>query len=405
LTSGLPGLGGAIKILPEDFVVEELPATVPSGEGEHLYLWIEKRGQETPEVAAALARAFSVPPGDVGYAGLKDRQAVTRQWFSVPVSRSSPSPLDVLDLPGARVLETSRHGQKLRSGALRGNRFWIKLRGVQNRAALEPVLQVLRETGVPNWFGPQRFGRRGDNAALGAALIGIGTHPLAARAQRDRFLRKMALSALQSELFNRLLSARVTEGRLAELETGDVVLVPEDRRPVVARDGSLAPRVASFEAKVTGPMFGSKMLAAGGVPGEREARALEQAGLQLDLFARGGGELLGTRRPYRFQLEGVEVREEADGLVLSFDLPAGGYATSVLRELTREPDLPPPPLAGELASPPSRDALELASPPPRDALELASPPPRDAGEGRVGVPPIDLPTPESPDDAPESSDT
>jgi tRNA pseudouridine13 synthase len=277
-------------------VVEELPEVIPCGEGEHLYLWVEKRGRDTPEVAQALAKAFSVSPRDVGYAGLKDRQAVTRQWFSVPVSQSAAAST-VLDIPGARVLETSRHGHKLRTGALRGNRFWIMLRGVRNRGALEPLLELLLARGVPNWFGPQRFGRRGDNALLGAALIGAASHPLAARAQRDAFLRKLALSALQSELFNRLLAARVSEGRLGALELGDVVLVPEDPRPLVARDDSLGGRVAAFEAAVTGPMFGSKMLEAEGVPAAREQEVLEQAGLRREMFGRGGRELRGTRRP------------------------------------------------------------------------------------------------------------
>jgi tRNA pseudouridine13 synthase len=332
VTAALPGLGGTTKILPEDFVVEELPDVIPCGEGEHLYLWVEKRGRDTPEVAQELARALSVSPRDVGYAGLKDRQAVTRQWFSLP-AHTAPAKFDI---PGARVLATSRHGHKLRSGALRGNRFWIRLRGVRDRSALEPLLDQLVAAGVPNWFGPQRFGRHGDNAILGAALIGAGSHPLVARATRDAFLRKMALSAVQSELFNRLLAARVREGRLAELEAGDVVLVPEDQRPFVARDDSLVARVASFEAAVTGPMFGSKMLAAEGAPAGREREALEEAGLQPEVFTRGGRELRGTRRPYRFELEGVDLREEPDGLVLSFDLPAGGYATSILRELTRQ---------------------------------------------------------------------
>jgi len=320
-------------------VVEELPEVIPGGEGQHLYLWLEKRGRDTPEVAQALARAFSVSPREVGYAGLKDRQAVTRQWFSVPTALSLAD-ANALALPGVRVLETSRHSHKLRTGALRGNRFWIRLRGVRNRAALEPLLELLVARGVPNWFGPQRFGRRGDNALLGAALIGAGTHPLAARAQRDAFLRKLALSALQSELFNRLLAARVSEGRLGALEPGDVILVPEDQRPLLVRDDALddalAGRVAAFDAAVTGPMFGSKMREAEGVPDAREQAVLEQSGVTREMFARGGRELRGTRRPYRFKLSGVDLHEEPDGLVLAFDLPAGGYATSILRELTRE---------------------------------------------------------------------
>jgi tRNA pseudouridine13 synthase len=310
---------------------------IPCGEGEHLYLWLEKRGRDTPEVAQALAKAFSVSPREVGYAGLKDRHAVTRQWFSVPTPSSDTG---ALAIPGARVLAHSRHAHKLRTGALRGNRFWIRLRGARDRGALEPLLDRLLALGVPNWFGPQRFGRRGDNAILGAALIGAGSHPLSPRAQRDGFLRKLALSAFQSELFNRLLAARVSEGRLGALEPGDVVMVPEDQRPLLVRtlgrDDALSGRVAAFEAAVTGPMFGSKMREAEGVPAGREQAVLEQSGLRRELFARGGRELRGTRRSYRFKLEGVDVREEPDGLVLSFDLPAGGYATSVLRELTRE---------------------------------------------------------------------
>jgi tRNA pseudouridine13 synthase len=171
-------------------------------------------------------------------------------------------------------------------------------------------------------------------------LLGAGEHPLASRAKRDRFLRRMALSALQSEIFNRLLAQRVREGRLAGLEVGDLVAVPEDDRPVLVADDSWAARVGSFDAAVTGPMFGTRMPAAQGEPGGREQRALAEAGLVPDLLARGGNELRGTRRPYRFKLGEVDLREASEGLVLSFDLPSGGYATSVLRELTRSPDAP-----------------------------------------------------------------
>lgn len=337
VTADLPGLGAALKVLPEDFEVEELPAFPLSGEGEHLYLWIEKRGRDTPEVARDLAQALGVALREVGYAGLKDRQALTRQWFSAPV-RACPVELSIA---GVRLLGSTRHAHKLRTGVLRGNRFSVRLRGTHDAVAAQRVLEMLQQRGVPNWFGPQRFGRHSDNAVLGAALIGVGSHPLAAKAARDAFLRKLSLSALQSELFNRLLSDRVAQRRLREVEPGDVLLVPEDDRPFVAGDPApLAARVACGEALVTGPMFGPRMLAAREVPGAREAATLGEAGLSLSQFERGGRELRGTRRPYRLGVGAIDVREEQEALLLSFDLPAGGYATSILRELARHCEAP-----------------------------------------------------------------
>ena len=323
---------------PEDFEVDELAAFEPSGQGEHLYVRVEKQGRETLEVARALAQRAAISLRDVGYAGLKDRQALTRQWFSLP----RRDEMDDLGLEGVRILSQTRHSQKLRTGVLRGNRFRIRARGTTDVASARAILERLATEGVPNWFGAQRFGRRGDNALLGGALIGLGSHPSARQVSHDPFLRRLALSALQSELFNRLLAARVAEGRLDGLESGDVLEAPEDPRPIVA--AVVQPwqaRVAAFDVHVTGPMFGSRMTTPTGVPAEREAAELEAAGIERLAFARGGKEMQGTRRPYRVKLEGLTVEAEADALRLGFDLPAGAYATSIIRELTRAPESAP----------------------------------------------------------------
>jgi tRNA pseudouridine13 synthase len=323
------------KVRPEDFEVEELPDFSPSGEGEHLYVFVEKRGRETLEVARALGQAGGVSLRDVGYAGLKDRQALTRQWFSLPAKTLAP-----ITMEGVTVLSQTRHSQKLRTGVLRGNRFRVRVRGTTDLAGAKLLLDRLSLVGVPNWFGPQRFGRRSDNAVLGAALIGVGEHPSTQQVTHDPFLRKLALSALQSELFNRLLATRVVEGRLGELEAGDLLEAPEDPRPIVATDPTpWRSRVEAFEVAVTGPMFGARMTLPTGVPAEREAAVLEEAGIARVSFARGGQEMRGTRRAYRIRPEGLSATAEADALMLTFDLPAGSYATSILRELTRAPEM------------------------------------------------------------------
>ena len=333
-TPGLPGAGGLAKVAPEDFEVEELPAYAPCGSGEHLYLWIEKRGRETREVAQAVARALSVPEREVSWAGLKDRQALSRQWLSV---RTPASPASV-EGDGFRALALSRHQNKLRPGHLKGNRFTVLLRGAAGVEAARDVLAALVRGGAPNWFGAQRFGRDGDNAALGLALLGRGGHPALERARRDRFLRKLALSALQSELFNRVLARRLAESALDRAESGDLLQKGDDGRgPLFLCESTEAdaPRVAAFEVSPTGPMFGPRMRRPAGEPARREAAVLAEAGLDEALFERGGGETEGTRRPLRVRPADAAAEEAPEGLRISFSLPPGAYATAVLREITK----------------------------------------------------------------------
>lgn len=319
-----------MKAAPEDFEVEELPAYEPCGEGEHLFLWVEKRGLSTPEAAKVLARHLGVPEREVSWAGLKDRQAVARQWMCVPARGAGRA--EGLEHPSLRVLRAERHRNKLRSGHLRGNRFSLRIRGAREPGAVREVLSALAAAGVPNYFGEQRFGREAKNAEMGKALLLGG--PAAART--DRLRRKLYLSAFQSLLFNRALAARVRSGTMARVLLGDVLKRGDSGGEFVCRDVSAdQPRVDRFEVSPSGPLFGPKMLPAASEVAEAEAELLAEEGVRLEDFARGGGETKGGRRPYRVRLEEPEASEDGSDLLIRFALPAGSYATVVMRELMK----------------------------------------------------------------------
>ncbi|MFL5358629.1 tRNA pseudouridine(13) synthase TruD [Archangium sp.] len=331
LTEDVPGCGGAFKLVPEDFEVEELPAYEPSGEGEHLYLWVEKRGRDTRELVKALAGALGVDEGDIGVAGMKDRQAITRQLLSVP-AKAEPRVADFA-LEGVRVLWTRRHGNKLRTGHLKGNRFRLRLRGVKDVGAARESFTRLGARGVPNYFGDQRFGREGDNADFGRLLV------LGQRLPRrpDKFQRKLYLSAFQSRLFNRALVERLRAGTFDTALLGDVLRREDSGGLFVCEAPEVdGPRVASFEVSPAGPLFGPKMTAATHAVAEAEAKLLADEGVTLDDFKRGGDETQGGRRPYRVRLGNPALEVEGEDLVLTFELPKGSYATEVLHELLKD---------------------------------------------------------------------
>jgi tRNA pseudouridine13 synthase len=338
-TAGCPGSGGRLKVAPEDFRVDEVPAYLPAGAGPHLYLHVEKRGRTTRDVIRALARILGVGERDAGYAGLKDRAAVTTQWLSFPVARDPDAAS--LQGDGFRVLAASRHQNKLRPGHARGNAFQVVVRGGDLGAA-QGCAGALARAGLPNFFGPQRFGQDGANAALGRALLSADPPPEARRAARDRFLRRFALSALQSELFNRWLAERMADGLLAVALAGDVLKKLESGGVFVCEVPELdGPRVAAFELSPAGPMFGHQLRPrSAGVPAEREARVLAAAGLSLADFERGGDEAAGTWRAARLPVE-VALSPLPDGYLARFALPRGSYATVVMRELMKaDADLP-----------------------------------------------------------------
>ena len=341
LTPELPGTGGLTRVTEEDFRVEELPLYEPAGDGPHLYLEVEKRGRTTPEVARELAAALGAAERDVGYAGLKDKRAVAVQRFSVPLPpRIEPAEslrrAAALEGQGFRALSASRHHNKLKPGHLRGNRFTITVRGAVSGALArgEAVCARLLAQGAANLFGPQRFGKRGDNAALGHAILMRA--PAGRRASRDRFLRRMALSALQAELFNRCLGARIADGLFAEALAGDVLKKRATGGLFVCEDEAAdGPRVASGEVDPCGPLPGHELYAARGPALAREEAVLASTGIDPKSFAAGGDQMRGTRRPYRIPLEELSIRSDGDILILQFVLPKGSYALCVLREVMK----------------------------------------------------------------------
>jgi tRNA pseudouridine13 synthase len=328
LTPDLPGVGGRIKVEPADFEVEEIPAYEPSGTGEHLYLWIEKTDMGAEYFARQVARRLNIPNSEVGTAGLKDRRAVTRQWVSVPAT-CEPQ-LAQLDGDGIRVLNVSRHSNKLKPGHLKGNRFRVFVRDA-TPADVEPILNRVRELGLPNFYGPQRFGRDGETAALGMAMLkGEPTKV------RNPFLRKLALSAAQSLLFNDYLARRMADGLFRTVLAGDVMAKWPAGGMFTATDVPTEQR--RFDARETvtaGPMFGRKTFPAHAGAADREAAVLETAGLSRASFDGFGKLVMGTRRHNLVYVEDLSATWEAEGLRLTFALPAGSYATVLLREVMK----------------------------------------------------------------------
>jgi tRNA pseudouridine13 synthase len=306
---------------PEDFVVDELPLYAPLGEGAHTFVRVEKRLRTTEEVARVLARVAGVRPGDVGYAGRKDRVAVTRQWLSVP--GLDPALLRDFEGDGFRVLEAARHPHKLRTGQLRANRFELVVRelGPAERANAAPRLSELVARGMPNRFGAQRFGQGGRNADAARALLAGGAPG------RDRRAARFLLSALQAEVFNACLDARslaldaVEVGEVAFLHASGASFLVED----LARE---APRAAAFEISAAGPVFGTHLLEATGAAAERERAALRAHLVPDELRAPAGIRLRGARRPYRVRPADAACELEGEDAVrLCFTLPPGSYAS------------------------------------------------------------------------------
>jgi tRNA pseudouridine13 synthase len=335
-TRELPGTGGLFKATPEDFVVDELPAYAPSGEGGHTFVRMEKRALTTTEAVARLCRALAVKPGDAGVAGQKDRQALTRQWISLPAVDPERALATVVD--GVRVLAAARHGHKLRTGHLAGNRFVLTVRGVAADAAARAraILDVLARDGMPNYFGSQRFGARGDNATRGRQLLGGETRPRVHGAEK-----RMLVSAYQAELFNRYLDARIDDGMLATALTGDVLKKSDTGGLFIVDEAARADAQARLDARalvVTGPMFGHKMMAppTGTAAHAREEAVLAAEGIDAAAFAVMGKLAEGTRRPLTVPVGAIAVEAPAaDVLVLEFTLPPGAYATVLLAEVTK----------------------------------------------------------------------
>jgi tRNA pseudouridine13 synthase len=336
LTAELPGVGGTLKTQPEDFVVEEIAAYEPAGEGEHLFLWIEKRDVAGEEFLRHVARRLATSPRDVGMAGIKDRRAITRQWISVP-ARCEPL-VEKLTTDQIRVLRTARHGNKLRTGHLRGNRFTVRVRDVTSDAVdrAQSIAEVLGRLGIPNYFGQQRFGREQQTLQLGLDLVSGRTSPRSIPAGRRRFLLRMALSAAQSALFNAVAAGRLRDGRLHTVLAGDVMqVVGSGGLFVVEVQAVEQSRFDARETVVTGPLFGPKMRAPQGIASEREQSVLAQWNLAAGDFARFPKLTAGTRRALIAWPQNLAIHAEDDALRIEFELESGCYATSLLREFMK----------------------------------------------------------------------
>lgn len=395
LTESLPGIGGVLKSVPEDFEVIEIPLYEPCGTGSHTYIRFRKRGIPTPVAVSRLARGLGVQPREVGVAGLKDAQAVTEQ--TVSIEHLDPRRVDAFRDSAIEVLQVSKHGNKLKTGHLKGNRFRIKVRHAHADAMprARTICDTLRLRGVPNFFGEQRFGARGDSGRLGAALLSgdpkrfldlflggpIATDPPEQRQARevydqgdleqaialwprhmrdmrmalstllkrsperavdavDRRMRRLFVSAFQSELFNAILARRIQEidrvqaGDLAQkIDSGGIFLVEDE----VAEQ----PRAAAFAISPTGPIVGERCRMPSGAPGAIETEVLASFGIQdpTALKRAGSVDLPGGRRALRYLAAELSLDSGSDEhgvyIEVSFIAPPGCYATVLLGEIMK----------------------------------------------------------------------
>jgi tRNA pseudouridine13 synthase len=324
---GAPLGQGRLRAEPEDFIVEEQLGFEPAGAGQHVLLRVRKRDANTQWIARELARACGCRPLDVGYAGLKDRRAVATQWFTLPQSKISPEDWVGMGSGEYEVLEAHRHSRKLPRGALAGNRFVIRIRGAAvDDTSLASRLAAIEARGVPNYFGPQRFGKGGANLRrIGEDMRALG------QAERG-----FVLSAARSLIFNAVLAERVGDGSWERLEPGDLANL--DGRAshfrVEAIDEAIADRSARLDIHPTGPLWGR-----GEPPSGGRVLALEQrvaAGLTAacELVVRAGMDQ--ERRSLRLPVRDLRWRRDAeatDAIILEFRLSRGAYATAVLREI------------------------------------------------------------------------
>lgn len=381
----------------EDFRVEEIPAYEPSGQGDHVYFDIEKKNVTTHEAVARIAKALGVARAKIGYAGLKDAVGVTRQRLSLEHGREED--IRALKWDDLQVLDVMRHRNKIKTGHLAGNRFLLKLRGIAPArfADLESLCEKLTRTGVPNYYGLQRFGARGDTWKIGKALIEENWPEaaacLAGRPQAgdfgpvlkareyfdagdykksldswprghayasqlcqhlirtqgdfrrsifsiDRKMLRFFVSAYQSYLFNAVLAARIES--LDRMLEGDWAHKHETHGQFLVEQADVeSPRAERFEISATGPLFGKKMRETTGAAAALEKQVLDGLGADSRVFSKPGPLVCdGGRRPLRFKPEGLKVTRASDSegeyAALEVVLPAGCYVTMLLREIAKD---------------------------------------------------------------------
>jgi tRNA pseudouridine13 synthase len=327
--AGLPGIGGTIKATPEHFVVEETLPYAACGEGEHVYITFRRSGWNTADAARRMQKCLGLAQSDVGWGGRKDKTAVVVQTISFRCGVKAQL-IDIkkalADLP-FEVLAMNRHRNKIKTGHVASNRFTIIVSrpepGALPRALA--IAEQLKQTGVPNFYGPQRFGYHMQNIHRGFALFAQGKN-----VRKDAFM----VSAVQSALFNIWLKERMEGGTYRELIAGDIVKKTDSGGMFIVEDLALeGERFAAGQIVYTGPIYGFKMKAAMQAEGEREAALLDRFGLTVDAFRPFRAP--GSRREAILNPADMEIVEVEEGLRFSFTLPSGAYATTVLREFTR----------------------------------------------------------------------
>jgi tRNA pseudouridine13 synthase len=330
ITERLPGIGGVLKAIPEHFLVEEALPYAPCGEGEHVFVKLRRAGWNTADAAAALGRVFGLKGADIGWGGRKDKNAVTIQTFSLRLPMELPLAQvedRIKPLP-FEIIAIQRHGNKLKTGHVAANRFRIVLSGVKPSAfqQAEAIAAALKDIGVPNYYGGQRFGYDFRNLDRAVALAKRGK----AHGKKDSFM----VSVLQSALYNCWLVERIRRGEFDRLLRGDVVRKTDTGGLFVVDDlEEAARRFTARQITYTGPIFGYKMMVAVGPAGDYENQLLRRFGLDPGIFKPLRSP--GSRRAAILYLNDLVVKPVAEGLEFAFTLPSGAYATTVLREFTR----------------------------------------------------------------------
>ena len=328
---GQPELSGVIRTHFSDFKVDEKFAFEATGEGEHALLHIKKQNTNTDWLSRQIARLAGVRKVDVSYAGLKDRNAITTQWFSVWLPGKPDPDWTQLNSENVEVLETVRHNRKLRRGSLRGNQFTLNVRDVEGDVSdLKQKMDTIAEDGVPNYFGEQRFGIEGRNLEKAESMF-------AGKREKDRFKRSIYLSAARSAMFNDVLSQRVKMANWATGMPGDVMLLDNSHSYFLAMDidDEIVQRLKHHDIHPSGPLWGRGELLSKGEVAELESLLVNK----FEIFDRGlkNARLDQERRSLRLSVDDLQwyFDEENKLLELSFFLPAGGYATAVLREIIK----------------------------------------------------------------------
>jgi tRNA pseudouridine13 synthase len=342
ITKELPGVGGKIREKAEYFSVEEIPLYNPSGDGNHLYVNLTREGMTTRDIQKHLAGIFNVKPEKVGCAGMKDKNAKVIQTFSIEVgNQESDFVEDFIQDSMEKITQTLSvtvnwarlHNNKIRIGHLIGNMFKIRITGL----SMEPIIALERanaianqinKTGVPNFYGPQRFGFDGENVDRGLEIIQGKYSP------DDKWLRRLLISSYQSYLCNRYLAKRVETGNFARILEGDIAKKHDTGGMFKVEDSTKEqPRYDSNEISFTAPIYGSGMTETTGIAGKMEAQVLEESEVTMEQLDKAGAN--GTRRLGRIFVPDIVIKGEENTLILTFSLPKGAFATTILREIMK----------------------------------------------------------------------